>query len=63
MPGQEQKQPQKKARKKKGKKKSDFEAGKVFTARDAAGKMEDLVLDLEASRFTARKGQGGSRRT
>lgn len=57
-PEQEQLQPQKK---KKEQKKLEFEAGKVFTPAEA--KDEDFLLDLDASRFKAQKGQGGDRRT
>lgn len=45
-------------RKSKKKAKVEFDAGMVFDVEPAT----DLKLDLEASRFKARKGQGGTRR-
>lgn len=56
MPQQMKKKPQKRKSKKKAK--VEFDAGMVFDVEPAT----DLKLDIEASRFKARKGQGGTRR-
>lgn len=52
---------QKKKQKKEKEVKLEFEAGKVFKPEES--KEQDFELDLEASRFRARKGEGGDRRT
>jgi len=52
---------QKPKQKKKTKKKLEFEAGKVFSPKEA--KDEDLDLDVDAARYKAQKGEGGDRRT
>ncbi len=59
MSQREEKPRQKKKRKKEVK--VEFEAGKVF--RPSEAKDQDFELDLESSRFLARKGEGGDRRT
>ncbi len=51
----------KQKKKKKKEIKLEFEAGKVFKPSEA--KDQDFELDLESSRFQARKGEGGDRRT
>ncbi len=57
---QREERPQRKKKKKK-EVKVEFEAGKVF--RPSEAKDQDFELDLESSRFLARKGEGGDRRT
>ncbi len=57
---QREERPQRKKRKKK-EVKVEFEAGKVF--RPSEAKDQDFELDLESSRYNARKGEGGDRRT
>lgn len=52
---------EKQKKKKKDEPKLEFEAGKVFKPSEA--KDQDLELDLESSRWRARKGEGGDRRT
>ncbi len=59
MSQREERPRQKKKRKKEVK--VEFEAGKVFKPSEA--KDQDFELDLESSRFLARKGEGGDRRT
>lgn len=49
-----------KKKKKEDEPKLEFEAGKVFSPGEA--KDQDFELDLESSRFKARKGEGGDRR-
>ena len=44
----------------KAKPKIEFDAAKVFDPAEA--KKEDVELDLDSGRYTARKGQGGDRR-
>ncbi len=57
MMSQAQMEPRAKKRKKQSK--LEFDAAKAFgTSKDA-----ELELDLDAARYTARKGEGGDRRT
>ena len=55
-PHQQMEQPQKRKRKPK----LECEATKVFDRAEA--KKEDVELDLDSGRYTARKGEGGDRR-
>ncbi len=57
MPQEQKKKPKRKKKSKK-KEKVEFDAGMVFDVEPAT----DLELDVESSRFKARKGQGGDRR-
>ncbi len=59
MSPQQQMMPERK-RKKKPKTKVEFDAGKVFDP--AQNKEEEVELDTESSRYSARKGEGGDRR-
>lgn len=52
---------EKQKKKKKDEPKVEFEAGKVFKPSEA--KDQDFDLDLDSSRWKARKGEGGDRRT
>lgn len=54
-------QPQKKRKKKDEEPKLEFEAGKVFKPSEA--KDQDFDLDLDSARYSARKGEGGDRRS
>lgn len=57
---QSEQEPAQKKKRKKEEPKLEFEAGKVFKPSEA--KDQDFELDLESSRFKARKGEGGDRR-
>ena len=57
-PQQQMEQPQKRKRKEKAK--LAFDTAKVFDPTEA--KKEDIELDLDSGRYSARKGQGGDRR-